>query len=109
MNKIERKNFEGDFNSLVLDIEEFSYRKHRRGSTFYTKAIIKINKEWFPELDEKYYGTWETNEFIDCEEDRVLSEIHTLYRVKLVEKTIVIQEYQKVENICQEGDIIKES
>lgn len=98
MNKIERKNFEGDFNSLVNDIETFSYEEHRRGSTFYRKGIIEINEKWFPELDRKYDGLWETNQYIDSEDYGDLSEIYELNRVKLVEKTITVQEYQKIEN-----------
>ena len=98
MNKISKKTFEGDFYDFLEYLEEKSFEEHRRGSTFYVKYVIDINEEDFPEVDRKYDGLWETNQFVESEEDRDLNEIYELNRVEKIEKTIIVTEYQLVKD-----------
>lgn len=98
MNKITRKTEGIDFDELLNDFIENSYKEHRRGSTFYTKSIVKIDEESYSEIDRKYDGFWETNQYISSEDDSDLSEIYELNRVEIKDKVVTTQEWVKVTN-----------
>jgi len=86
MNKINTETLGKEaFSSLLRKIkpqmnEEWAYNEHRRGSTFYVKSFITLNKEYTPDLDESLYGVWETNQYIFdySTEDFDLDEIEEL-------------------------------
>ena len=96
INKILRKDNPKQFEAFVDDFEETSYEEHRRGSTFFTKRIVRIDEEWFPEIDKELYGFWETNKFVYSEDDWDKSEITELNRVEKKEKVITTTEWVKI-------------
>lgn len=97
INQIKRKDYP-DFNEFIDDCVDTSYQEHRRGSNFYTKWIVKLDEETYPDLDKSLYGYWETNEFIWSEEDYDRNDIDELNRVELQEKTVVVKEWIKVKD-----------
>ena len=98
INKILRSDYPDLFNELIEDYYEILYQEHRRGSNFFTKWIIEINEEYFPDFP-KWWGFWETNTFIwDETYGYDKSEIDELNRVELVEKIVKTTEWIKVEN-----------
>ncbi len=73
------------FDKFLEDFVEDSYDVHRRGSNFFRKSIVEINKKWFPELDRSLDGFWETNQYVhDDDYGHENSEITELNRVKKV-------------------------
>jgi len=97
INKITRKEFKGDFGSLLGDFLENSYQEHRRGSNFFTRSIVEINEEWYPELDRELDGFWETNQYIwDDDYGADKSEIYELDRVERVTKVVTTTEWVKI-------------
>ena len=98
MNKITRKTKGITFNDLIEDFEDFSKYEHRKSSTFYAKAIITINEEFYPNIDRMYDGYWETNEFIHSEIDCDKNEITELNRVEKAERVITQSYWKLVEN-----------
>lgn len=101
MNKITRKTAKEmgfEFNDLISDMDETSYEEHRKGSEFFTRAVIVINEEWFPEVPRELDGFWETNTFIShsdygYEED----EITELNRVVQKEEVVTRTYWERVE------------
>lgn len=94
MNIITKKEQPILFENVSEFIMDDSYKEHRRGSTFYVKSIIQLDKEdaeHFPSIKnfDDYIGTWETNDYITSEDDTDWDEINTLYRVE--KKTIVVE------------------
>ena len=101
INKITRNNAKElgvDFNELISDFNDTSYEEHRRGSTFYTRSIIVIREQWFPEVNRELDGYWETNTYVCSEDDRDLSEITELNRVEKKERVITETYWDKVES-----------
>jgi hypothetical protein len=100
MNKITRdtaKEMGFDFNSLINDMDEVSYEEHRRGSNFFTRSIVVINEQYFPEVPRELDGFWETNTYIsDSEWGHDPSEIHELNRVEKKEKIVTTIYWEKV-------------
>lgn len=96
INKITKDTFDQDWDILLEDYKEFSQMDHRRGSTFYVKRLLEINEEFFPELDRKYDGFWESNEYIWSEEDYDRRDIIEFNRVELVEKIVTTKEWKLV-------------
>lgn len=99
--KITRKNAEElgvNFESLInSDFVDESYREHRRDSNFYTKSILEINSEFFPELPRELDGFWETNTYIDDDTYGAnLDEIYELTRVEKKEKVVTTYEWKPV-------------
>lgn len=77
-----------NFDNFIDDYHAYSHDEHRRGSNFYTKAIVLINEEFFPQFPE-YWGYWETNMFIrDTEYGWERDEIYELTRVEM--QTIMV-------------------
>jgi len=100
MNRIARKTAKElgiNFDSLIDDMEIVSYEEHRRGSSFYTRSVIEINEEWFPEVSRELDGFWETNTYVsDSEWGHDKSEIHELNRVEEKTKVIETKYWEKV-------------
>lgn len=96
MDKILRDSYEGDWDLLLEEYNDFSKKDHRRGSTFYVKRILEINETYYPEVDRKYDGFWESNEYIWSEEDYDKRDIYEFNRVELVEKVVTTKEWQLV-------------
>ena len=96
INKILRKDNPEQFEDFIDDFEETSYEKHRRGSTFFLKWIIKIDEKWFPEVSRELDGYWETNKFVFSKEDYDRNEITELNKVEKKEKVITTTEWVKI-------------
>jgi hypothetical protein len=100
MNRIARKTAKElgiNFDSLIDDMEIVSYEEHRRGSSFYTRSVIEINEEWFPEVSRELDGFWETNTYVsDSEWGHDKSEIHELNRVEEKTKVVETKYWEKV-------------
>jgi hypothetical protein len=100
MNKITRdtaKEMGVDFNSLINDMDEISYEEHRRGSNFFTRSIVVINEEYFPEIPRELDGFWETNTYIsDSDYGHESSDIYELDRVEKKEKVVTTIYWEKV-------------
>jgi len=101
INKITRetaKELGFDFNRLIQDMDETSYEEHRRGSNFFTRSIVEIHEDWFPEVPRELDGYWETNTYVsDSEWGHDTSEIHELNRVEQREKVVTTTYWVKVE------------
>jgi predicted dienelactone hydrolase len=100
INKILRKEFNSKhykFNDLIYAFKEFTLYEHRHRSAFNAKAIVELNEKYYPKLDKELYGFWETNQFVQNEDDKYLSEIYELNRVESAERTI-IEKYWKLVN-----------
>ncbi len=100
MNQITRKNaieLGLDFNELISDFVENSYQEHRIGANFFTKSIIEINEKWYPNIDRKFDGYWETNTYIwDDNSGPEKDEITELNRVELKEKVVKTKYYELI-------------
>lgn len=96
MNQITRKlakELNINFNDIISDIEEYSYQEHRRGATFFTKGIIEIDEEFFPNVPRELDGFWETNTYVHSDDHGFdKDEIDTLTRVEkkvnIIEKIV---------------------
>lgn len=100
-NKITRQNAKElgvDFNELISDFDDTSFQEHRRGSTFFTRSIIVIREQWFPEANRELDGYWETNTYISSEDDKDLNEITELNRVEKKERVVTETYWEKVES-----------
>ena len=97
MNKITRESIGKElFDQILDDIHEFSYKEHRRGSSFFVKSIFLVNEEWFPNNPE-LWGFWESNDVVwydDCGYEN--RDIFELTRVEKKEKTVVVEEWVEV-------------
>lgn len=102
INKLNQKiaeQFGLDFDELLDDFYDDSYIKPRRGSSFYTKSIVEISKEYYPNVDKELYGFWETNEYVYNDNDGFdKKDIDTLHRVVLKEKVVITKYWEKVQN-----------
>jgi hypothetical protein len=100
MNRIARETAQYlgiNFDSLIDDMEIVSYEEHRRGSSFYTRSVIEINEEWFPEVSRELDGFWETNTYVsDSEWGPDKSEIYELNRVEEKIKVVETTYWEKV-------------
>lgn len=74
------------FDSITDDWDGFTCRKHRRGSTFFTKRLYECNEEFYPEYPE-LWGFWESNLIVDHTEYGTEDEINELTRVEQVAVT----------------------
>ena len=93
INKITResaKELNIDFDNLINDFEEHSYQEHRRGSNFYTRSIVEINEEWFPEVPREFDGFWETNMYVS--DDDYGYDDHEIQELNRVEKKVKVVE-----------------
>lgn len=98
INKITRADYPNDFDNFIDDFIEISYEDHRRGSSFYRSAIIKIDAEWYP-LFPELWGHWETNMYVwDDNYGTDRSEINVLSRVEKREKIVKTYEWVPVED-----------
>lgn len=98
MNKITRENSPIEFNRFLEDFKENSYQEHRRGSNFFTRSIVEINEQWFPELDRSLDGYWETNQYVhDDDYGHDNSDITELNRVEKVDVVTTRKEWKIVE------------
>ena len=101
MNKITRKTAKDygiDFDDLIDEFTEHSYEEHRKGSDFYTRSIVEINKKWFPDIPREFDGFWETNMYIsNANHGHDSDEITELNRVQQRERTIVETYWHRVE------------
>jgi hypothetical protein len=82
-----------DFDKVAESVREFEciYDEHRRGSNFFQIYVIEINEKYFPEFDSKFYGFWQTNNFIfDTEYGYDSRDITNLERV--IPKIRIIKE-----------------
>jgi hypothetical protein len=106
INKLTRqlaKELEVDFNTLLEDFVEDSYQEHRRGSNFYTKSIVEINEEYYPQNPRELDGFWETNSYVwDDNYGYDKSDITELTRVELVPVVKTIHQWQEVTEPTQE-------
>lgn len=102
INKITRataKELGVDFNELINDMDEISYEEHRRGSNFFTRSIVVINQEYFPDINRELDGFWETNTYVsDSEWGHEKNEITELNRVEKKERVITKTYWEKVES-----------
>lgn len=94
MNKITKdiaKSYGIDFEDLIEDFEEHSYKKHRKGSNFFTRSIVHLKKDIFDfNLPDEFVGFWETNTYItDTNYGPNKEEIYELNRV--VKDTIIVK------------------
>ena len=100
MNKITRetaKEMSIDFENLISDMEIISYEEHRRGSNFYTRSVVEIKEEWFPEVSRELDGFWETNTYVsDSDWGHESSEIYELNRVEKKVKVVETTYWEKV-------------
>ena len=100
MNKITRetaKEMGIDFDNLISDMDITSFKQHRRGSSFYTRSVIEIDEELFPEVPRELDGFWETNEYVDDSEYGCdLDEIDELDRVEEKIKVTETKYWEKV-------------
>ena len=80
---------------LLSDFDSFSQKRHRRGPTFFVRWIIKVDEDFFPNNPE-LHGFWETNEFVWSDEDYDKRDIRELRRVRQVERTVTVQEWEAV-------------
>lgn len=100
VNKITRANAKElniDFDYLIEDFYEESYSEHRRGSNFFTKSIVQINEEYFPDVSRELDGFWETNTYIwDDSYGYENSDIHEVNRVEKKEIIITKTEWVPV-------------
>ncbi len=82
------------------DVLEFSigetYHCHRRGSNFFTRALLRFDAENLPEYPE-LHGLWESDTFVNDHEYGADTLPDKLYRVE--EKTRMIPE-KYYERIC---------
>ena len=72
--KVTRKEEPELFNEIGEMIIDKSQNEHRRGSTFYVKAIVEFkseHKQHYPNVQDfyKYVGYWETNQYVRSEDD----------------------------------------
>lgn len=92
MNKITRaiaKELNIDFNDLISDFDDTSYKNYRRGSNFFTRSIVVINEEYFPDVPRDLDGFWETNTYVwDDNEGFNHMDIYELNRVEKKEKVV---------------------
>jgi hypothetical protein len=89
-----------NFDEFLEDFVEDSYSEHRRGSNFYTKSIVEINEELYPEVHRELDGFWETNQYIsDTEHGTNWSEINKLTRVIAREKIVKTIEWVPATNV----------
>ena len=97
MNKINRKLVGKElFDQILDDIHEFSYKEHRRGSSFFVKSIFFVDDLLLPDNPE-LWGFWESNQIVwDDDYGYENSEITELTRVEKKEKTIVVEEWVEV-------------
>jgi hypothetical protein len=100
MNKITRetaKEMGIDFENLISDMEIISYEEHRRGSNFYTRSVVEIKEEWFPEVSREFDGFWETNTYVsDSDWGHESSEIYELNRVEKKVKVVETTYWEKI-------------
>jgi hypothetical protein len=100
MNKITRetaKEMGIDFENLISDMEIISYEEHRRGSNFYTRSVVEIKEEWFPEVSRELDGFWETNTYVsDSDWGHESSEIYELNRVEKKVKVVETTYWEKI-------------
>jgi hypothetical protein len=100
MNKITRetaKEMGIDFENLISDMEIISYEEHRRGSNFYTRSVVEIKEEWFPEVPRELDGFWETNTYVsDSDWGHESSEIYELNRVEKKVKVVETTYWEKI-------------
>ncbi len=100
MNKITRetaKEMGIDFDNLISDMDIVSYQEHRRGSNFYTRSVIEIDEELFPEVPRELDGFWETNVYVsDDDWGHESDDIYELDRVEEKIKVIETKYWEKV-------------
>ena len=92
--KVTRKEEPELFNEIGERIIDKSQNEHRRGSTFYVKAIVEFkpeHKQYYPNTQnyEKYIGHWETNRYIESEDYTDWEEITELTKVE--QKTEMVE------------------
>uniref|UniRef100_A0A6M3Y129 Uncharacterized protein n=1 Tax=viral metagenome TaxID=1070528 RepID=A0A6M3Y129_9ZZZZ len=92
--KVTRKEEPELFNEIGEMIIDRSQNDHRKGSTFYIKAIIEFrpeDKRHYPNVHdyEKYVGYWETNQYVRSEDDIDWEEITELTKVE--QKTEMVE------------------
>ncbi len=82
---------------LGLCEQEHSSKRHRRGSNFFVKSLVRVEPlERSENIGEEYIGIWETNEYIASDEDTDWDEITTFTRVELKEETVVVKKWVPV-------------
>ena len=97
INTITKEQYPDVFEDLLeFQIGE-TYHAHRRGSNFFTKALLRFDEEMLPEHPE-LHGLWETDQFVQdyefgTDSDNVTDKI---YRVE--EKTRMVPEkyYERI-------------
>ena len=96
--KITKADYPDQWENFIDDFSEFTYNAHRRGSTFFSKALIDINEEYFPEFPE-LWGYWETNLFTRSDDYGIeRSEIRELSRVEQKSKMVETFEWVPVQS-----------
>jgi len=99
--KITKKEKPELFTKIGERIIERSSNEHRRGSTFYVKYIVEFkpkDKIYYPEIQnyEDYIGYWETNEFVESDEDVDWNDIEELTKVKKSSEMISIKKWIEI-------------
>lgn len=86
-----------DFDLLIDDFVEHSYKQHRRGSNFYTRTIYEISEEFAErcQIPKELIGYWESEDYISDSEYGSEGP-YTLYRVEQKEETVVKKYWKKV-------------
>ena len=82
----------GDFFAWVIGD---TYREHRRGSTFYTRALLEFWWDDFPDNPE-IHGLWETNTYINDTEYGPDTTPTELFRVEEKTRTVEEKYYARV-------------
>jgi len=100
INRLDEKTAEKyglNFDELIDDFFEDSYKSNISNGSYYIQSIVKINKESYPDVNKELYGFWESNEYIyDDSIGFDKEEIHTLYRVVQSEKLVITKYWEKV-------------
>ena len=96
--KVTRKEEPELFNEIGEMIIDNSQNDHRRGSTFYVKAIVEFkseHKQHYPNVQDfyKYVGYWETNQYVRSEDDVDLEEITELTKVELKTEMVEVKKW----------------
>ena len=96
--KVTRKEEPELFNEIGEMIIDRSQNDHRRGSTFFVKAIIELkpeHKQYYPNVQnyEKYIGHWETDEYVESEDDVDWEEITELTKVELKTEMVEVKKW----------------
>ena len=96
INKITKTEYPDVFEDLLEFSIGETYHQHRRGSNYFTNALLRFDEKCLPEHPE-LHGLWESDTFINDYEYGVNDdEPKTLYRVEEKTRTVEQKYYERV-------------